>query len=341
MKTHIHRFSTAQGVINFKNHRDLSFCKISGFVGQYILNNFYCYYSIHILSMFRTCALLLVFLECYIYINGQKTLPDDDDDDFPRCNCRAPQSSTTVCCSGQEFLSVCHASCQGIGQCTQGKCPTIRPCTDDNVEYCCGGVTKYGPSSCTDDSAYPFDINQCTKGKCPPACSCTQDVVPLCCDGRNVQGSSSCVHRIETGGLEIDYDCYTANTDDNECADQCCNIIADECTYGTCDDACPDVCTQEYDPVCCNDQTYGNKCEACPVYSDKDCYKGECHLKQCDCSDDQMVYCCYGMETLGLGPSCNKPECGGSGMSGCRPGPCQCTGLRSIFGGCGRYPWWL
>jgi len=79
----------------------------------------------------------------------------------------------------------------------------------------------------------------------------------------------------------------------NSCTAKCVGITDDEledddvCTAGKCEDVC--ACTREWNPYCCDDQTYSNPCSArCDGHKfiNFKCDRGVCENKEpCYCPE--------------------------------------------------------
>lgn len=195
----------------------------------------------------------------------------------------------------------------GIGLLFTGGCGVVgTECSGLSALLCGQGLyCKYEDSSCGDDDA----AGVCTERPevCAeifaPVCGCDGETYGNACEaaaaGTSVRSEGPCPGDGDEqicGGLQ-GFAC-----DDGEFCkfpEGTCGA-ADE--TGVCDDT-PDVCTEEFAPVCgCDDQTYGNQCEADRA--------GVSTLHQGVCDDEIVVRTCGGIIGEGCleGEFCRLPE---------------------------------
>ena len=216
-----------------------------------------------------------------------------------------------------EFSGVCDAECCGIED-------------PENNKNCYFGRCTLSPSlDPTNDPTFQPTLNPSISPTDPPTkkptpsptyeiCHCALIHAPVCCEGRTYDNAclaechlhvddatKECVTGQCSNACPTDYnpiccqDKYgTKTTYDNPClAEEQGDIKEpaeeqDECEMGKCVDC---VCTTEYDPYCCYDEEYGNKCEAeCGgiVDPDKECEKRSCDESSGSCTNEYDPICC-------------------------------------------------
>ncbi len=170
-----------------------------------------------------------------------------------------------VCgCDQNTYANACLALAAGVNVASDGPC--VSECTT-NVE-----CSSAGPGYCH------RAVGDCTgAGQCQPLpVACPLNYDPVCgCDGQtygNACAAAKAGVNIENTGV-----CMTPCTEDTDCLpnDYCDKVEGDCLGTGVC--AAPaDLCPQVYLPVCgCDDQTYGNACEASAAGVNVD-HEGEC-----------------------------------------------------------------
>eukprot|EP01084_Bolivina_argentea_P297443 512431_1 len=204
------------------------------------------------------------------------------------CTCTTEYSP--VCCESsdgtmQDYGNRCSAECDGYTGCDEGECPDDDMHMSSTEATFCACMAIYDPVCCEDDDGTMkeysssckaecegYDAVDCDTGGCPDdisttderPCVCATIYDPVCCkndDGTTEEYSNTC-----SAGCD-GYDGCAAGV----CPDDTETTSASFC-----------VCTEIYDPVCCeNDdgttKEYSSICQAeCEGYDARDCEKGEC-----------------------------------------------------------------
>lgn len=166
-----------------------------------------------------------------------------------------------VCgCDGNTYGNACAAAAAGVSVSRNGECGEA-----------CGGLLGL---ECAEGQYCNFPVDAiCGAADATGICAeipeaCTLEVAPVCgCDGNTY--SNACAAAAASVSVASDGPCGEAcgGLEGLSCPDgQYCNIADGSCgaadQTGECT-AIPDVCTDEFVPVCgCDDRTYGNACEA-------------------------------------------------------------------------------
>ena len=169
----------------------------------------------------------------------------------PPTNCTA-QYDPVCGCDDNTYSNSCKAHAAGVSVASEGECSTNSGCQSDadcaSGEYCDydGNMSCSGSGSCTSKPQF-----------------CTEQYDPVCgCDGQTY--GNACKAKSAGVNVASDGECATGCSSNTDCASgEYCEFGNNSCgTNGSCQSK-PQVCTQQYDPVCgCDGQTYSNDCMA-------------------------------------------------------------------------------
>jgi hypothetical protein len=204
------------------------------------------------------------------YCNFPETAVCGDADAPGVCTTKPPACSDNfdpVCgCHGLTYVNACVAASGGVSVRHAGECAPAEPRACTGPQQCNDGEYCYFPMCGAAEPA----------GVCRPFGEECGSYVPVCgCDGN---GYGNACEASTLGAAVASTGGPCPNGSGNRCSDAPGSFVCPEgqyCSYGSfgigCNDVnesgrCmirPEVCTQEYDPVCgCDGNTYGNACFA-------------------------------------------------------------------------------
>jgi len=217
-----------------------------------------------------------------------------------------------VCCYGTTFGNACAAGCAGFTpdtDCASDECPETTASPTRSTE-----TMETTETTRTTEATKTTESTETTEAPC---CDVADRDSGLCREGCACCPDGTWVGSI---GDAKTYPCASGT------------LIVGEDRFG---EVCPTttveptntigcICTQDYAPVCCREETYGNACEArCDGFdAETHCTSGECETG-CICTRQYVPLCC---EEETYGNSC-EAECEGfDSDADCTDGECATFG---------------